>query len=162
MMGFMMAMFKQMQQGQGQSQGQGQQREALIQFSGPSRQTQLSLPSSLPSYQLAGFRPEEQKALAGDEKEPEPPTDLHMSEATGALLAAAGAAGAGKKKGAAGAGKKTMKRPSAAGNKIKKRPAAAPARTDAQRRAARPNGCSKCRGKPGCTKSCWAANTNPW
>jgi hypothetical protein len=27
---------------------------------------------------------------------------------------------------------------------------------------ARPNGCSKCRGKPGCSSSCWNANTTPW
>ncbi len=31
-----------------------------------------------------------------------------------------------------------------------------------QRVLARPRGCSKCRGKAGCTPSCWRINTTPW
>ena len=57
-----------------------------------------------------------------------------------------------------GKGKKTkeiMKKPAAAAAKtIMKKPAAA-------HHGARPNGCSKCRYKPGCTPSCIALNTTP-
>jgi hypothetical protein len=32
----------------------------------------------------------------------------------------------------------------------------------AARIRARPEGCGKCRGKPGCSPSCWRNGTNPY
>jgi len=58
--------------------------------------------------------------------------------------------------------KPTMKRPAAAHTAVKKKPAnsahtpkTVPGWTDAQRMAAYPNGCTKCRNKPLCTPSCF-------
>ena len=56
-----------------------------------------------------------------------------------------------------------MKRPAAAHTAVKKKPASSahtakppvPGWTDAQRMAAYPNGCPKCRNKPLCTPSCF-------
>ena len=86
---------------------------------------------------------------------------------TGSLVAAADAAAAkaAKKKPAASA-KASGKAKAVA---CKKRPAArggggggAHPVSAAARIRARPEGCGKCRGKPGCSPSCWRNGTNPY
>jgi hypothetical protein len=89
---------------------------------------------------------------------------LSAGEQPMTLQDVAKALGAGRGKGkktlgaGRGKGKKTkeiMKKPAAAAAKtIMKKPAAA-------HHGARPNGCSKCRYKPGCTPSCIALKTKP-
>jgi hypothetical protein len=178
MMGLMMSMFQQAQQMQG-NQMQAEQ-NPLIQFCNPPQLQQLQTQPSqlqqlqtqprLPSYQLQGFKPltpgqENSAALNNDKAEDPTMGSLSMSEATGALLADADAAAT-----AAAPGKRNkMKRPAAAPKaastrKVAKKPAGRSfdSLTAAQRLVARPDGCSKCRGKAGCTKSCWTKKTNPY
>jgi hypothetical protein len=169
MMGLMMSMFQQAQKMQG-NQMQAEQ-NPLIQFCNPPQLQQSQTQPRLPSYQLQGFQPLTQRqentaALNNDKAEDPTMGSLSMSEATGALMADADAAATA----AADAGKRNrMRRPAAApGAASTKRVAKKPAGrtfdslTAAQRVVARPEGCSKCRGKAGCTKSCWTKATNPW
>jgi hypothetical protein len=177
MMGLMMSMFQQAQQMQG-NQMQAEQ-NPLIQFCNPPQLQQLQTQPSqlqqpqtqprLPSYQLRGYEPltprqENSAALNNDKAEDPTMGSLSMSEATGALLADADAAAT-----AADGKRKKMKRPAAAPKaaltkKVARKPAGRSfdSLTAAQRLAARPDGCSKCRGKAGCTKSCWTKKTNPF
>ena len=90
---------------------------------------------------------------------------LDLPAATAALVAVADAQTC--KKRPAANGKATAKTaPAKAKAKAKaaaKRKAVnAMPRTEEARLRARPDGCPKCRGKPGCSPSCWATGTNPY
>jgi len=94
--------------------------------------------------------------------------ELDLATATAALMAsadtAAAKAAACKKRPAASAKARAAafkKRP-AANAKSKAKKSGAHSMSAAARLKARPEGCSKCRGKPGCTLSCWLNGTNPY
>ena len=169
MMGMMMSMFQQAQLMQG-NQMQAEQ-TPLIRFCNPPEVQQPQTQRSLPSYQLQGFQPfthgqQNTEALSKDKAEDLPIGSLSMSEATGALLADADAAATHAR---APGKRQNMKRPAAAPKaastkKAAKKPAGRSfeSLSAAERVVARPHGCSKCRGKAGCTKSCWTKMTNPW
>lgn len=94
--------------------------------------------------------------------------ELDLATATAALMAsadtAAAKAAACKKRPAASAKARAAackKRP-AANAKSKAKKSGAHSMSAAARLKARPEGCSKCRGKPGCSLSCWLSGTNPY
>ena len=91
---------------------------------------------------------------------------LDLPAATAALVAAADAQAECKKRPAA-KGKANAKTTPAKAKAKAKAPAKRKAvnampRTEEARLRARPDGCPKCRGKPGCSPSCWATGTNPY
>ena len=100
--------------------------------------------------------------------------ELNLATATAALMASAdAAAAAASKKRPAASAKASSKAKAVA---LKKKPAArgggeggggvggggAHFPAPAARLRARPDGCPKCRGKPGCSPSCWRDGTNPY
>jgi hypothetical protein len=168
MMERMMSMFQQMQGNQMQA-----EQSPLIQFCNQPEVQQPKTQRNLPSYQLQGFKPLRPETgnmadLSKDKDEDSTLPSLSMSEATGALLAVADTAVTAAR---APGKQRNMKRPAAkpkaaAAKKAATKPKTAGLSFDsmsaARRLVARPNGCSKCRGKAGCTKSCWTKKTNPW
>lgn len=149
-------------------------------------------PGSIPHYRLRGYAgPDAPVAIeylptsdqAGrpaaanspDGPEDNPPADagagdaaraddasraLPLSSATAALVATA--KDAVMKKPACAASKAKAKAKPKASGKAKAKAKAAPCLGVKYRKRARPNGCSKCRGKVGCTESCVRSNTVPW
>ena len=94
--------------------------------------------------------------------------ELNLATATAALVASADAAAAAASKKRPAATAKASGKAKAVASK--KKPAArggvggggAHYPDFAARLRARPDGCPKCRGKPGCSPSCWREGTNPY
>lgn len=122
----------------------------------------------------AGELPAASNAPVGPDRSP-PANDssvLPLSTATAALVATAKQAVM-KKPGCKAPKSKQTQAPKAKAKaqakakakssaKAKGKAKAAPVLDIKYRKRARPNGCSKCRGKVGCTESCFRSNTAPW
>jgi len=146
-------------------------------------QQQQDRQQRIPQYQLRGFSAKE---LALGDKPKDLPTAtaaplasadagsadkapaIDLPTATAALVASASAASASKtgggckKRPAANANARAKAKCKAPKAKSKANKLGAPSMTKAARVKARPEGCPKCRGKPGCTPSCWKQGTYPW
>ena len=151
----------------------GIQQYRLRGYAGPARDAPVAI-EYLATNNDAGELPAASNAPVGPDRSP-PANDssvLPLSTATAALVATAKQAVM-KKPGCKAPKSKQTQAPKAKAKaqakakakssaKAKGKAKAAPVLDIKYRKRARPNGCSKCRGKVGCTESCFRSNTAPW